>query len=171
MAELINFTPTIILIPGVLAGALEEPGWRGYAQEALQRRISVLGRSLVIGLFWALWHWPLFFLTGYHHATLGFGSSAFWFFNLSVVVGSVIYGWLYNRSGRVAVSAVIYHALGNLGRVVFAVEDSGLEIEGIDMVELIDFGVEALVVVVIILAARDLMLQRFPGSEGVKKST
>ncbi len=87
------------------------------------------------------------------------------------MVGSVLYGWLYNRSGGVAVSVVFYHALGNLGRVVFAVEDSDLAIEGVDVVELIDFGVEALIVVVIILAARDLMLQRFPNSEGVKKST
>ncbi len=174
LAVLINFTPTFILIPGVLAGALEEPGWRGYAQEALQLKISVFSSSLVIGLFWALWHWPLFFLRGYYHATLGFGSSAFWFFNLSILVGSVIYGWLYNRAGRVAAAAVLYHALGNLGRIVFTVEDSGLEIErieGIDVVELIDFSVEALIAVVIILAARKLMLQRFSRPEGVKKST
>lgn len=163
LAELINLTPTFLLIPGVLAGALEEPGWRGYAQEALQRRASVLSSSLVIGLFWALWHWPLFFLSGYYHASLGFGSSAFWFFNLSILVGSVIYGWLYNRAGRVAAAAVFYHALGNLGRIVFAVEDSGLEIEGaagIDVVELIDFGVEALLALVIVLTARQLMLKR-----------
>ena len=174
ITELISFTPALFLVPAVLAGALEEPGWRGYAQKALQRKVSVLSSSLIIGLFWALWHWPLFFLRGYYHATLSFGSSAFWFFNLSILVGSIIYGWLYNRTGQVAVAAVFYHALGNLGRVVFAVEDSGLEIEmieGIDVVELIEFSVEALLAVIILLAARNLMLQRFPVSEGVKKST
>jgi len=167
-AGLINFTPTIVLVPAVLAGALEEPGWRGYAQKALQGRMSVLASSLVIGLFWALWHWPLFFLPGYYHATMGFASSAFWFFNLSILVGSVIYGWIYNRSGRIAFAAVFYHALGNLGRMVLSVDDAGLEIEGfegIDVVELVDFFVEALVAVMIILAARELMLKPLNGTK------
>ena len=158
IAELINFSPGFILLPAVLAGAFEEPGWRGYAQEALQRKMSVLASSLVIAVFWGLWHWPLFFLCGYHHAALGFGSSAFWFFNLSILAGSVIYGWLYNRAGRVAIAAVLYHTLGNFGRVVFAVDDIGFGIEGIDVVALVDFSVEALLAVIVFLSARQLML-------------
>ena len=162
-AALINFTPALVLVPAVLAGALEEPGWRGYAQKALQQRLSVLTSSIVIGIFWALWHWPLFFLPGYYHASMGFASSAFWFFNLSILVGSVIYGWIYNRAGRIAFAAVFYHSLGNLGRMVLAVDypGPGLEgFEGIDVVELVDFSVEALVAVLIVLAARKFMFKR-----------
>ncbi len=158
--ELINFKPGFIILPGVLAGALEEPGWRGYAQEALQRRMSVLGSSLVIGVFWALWHWPLFFLEGYYHSTLGFGSTAFWFFNCAILPGAVIYAWLYNRAGRVAVVAVFYHAFSNLGRIIFELEDTGIEIGKIDIAELIQFSVEAGLAIIIIFAAWKFMNQK-----------
>ncbi len=158
--ELINFTPGFILLPGVLAGALEEPGWRGYAQKALQRRMSALGSGLVIGVFWALWHWPLFFLEGYYHATLGFGSPAFWFFNLSLLPGAVIYAWLYNRAGRVAIVAVLFHAFSNLGRIILEVEDTGIAIMGIDASGLIQFSVEAGLAVIIVLSAWKLMIRK-----------
>ncbi|MFN3593534.1 MAG: type II CAAX prenyl endopeptidase Rce1 family protein [Thiobacillaceae bacterium] len=50
--------------PGVLflflTGPLgEEFGWRGYLLPALLKRWSFAKSSLVIGLWWALWHWPL----------------------------------------------------------------------------------------------------------------
>jgi membrane protease YdiL (CAAX protease family) len=114
---------------------------------------------------WALWHWPLFFLKGYYHSTLGFGSSAFWFFNLSILVGGVVYAWLYNKAGRVAVAAVFYHAIGNLGRVMLEVNDVGFKMEGIDVVELIDFTVEAMIAVVVVLGARRLMFSRVTTSK------
>ena len=38
----------------------EELGWRGYAQPQLQKRLSALGASLVVGTMWSLWHyWPV----------------------------------------------------------------------------------------------------------------
>jgi membrane protease YdiL (CAAX protease family) len=61
--------PAAFLLIGAVFGALEEPGWRGYAQEALQRRLPVLTASLVVGLFWALWHLPLFFVAGTYQAS------------------------------------------------------------------------------------------------------
>jgi len=75
-----------IFVTAVL-GAVEEPGWREYAQEGLQRRMSVLAASLVVGVFWALWHVPLFFIPGTYQAGLGVGTSGFWAFHLAIVVG------------------------------------------------------------------------------------
>jgi uncharacterized protein len=43
--------PEIFLLIGFIFGALEEPGWRGYAQEGLQRRIPVFWANLVAGIF------------------------------------------------------------------------------------------------------------------------
>lgn len=43
-----------------LTGPLgEEFGWRGYLLPALLRRWSLARCNLVIGVAWALWHWPL----------------------------------------------------------------------------------------------------------------
>ncbi len=102
------------LVVGALAGAAEEPGWRGYAQHGLQERMSVLSASLVVGVAWAGWHLPLFWIEGTYQHGLGVLTPAFVSFHLAILVGTVIYAWLYNATGGATVAAVAYHGLGNL---------------------------------------------------------
>ena len=45
-------------------GPIEEFGWRGYATPLLQRRMAPVFAGLLIGLIWAIWHLPAFFLSG-----------------------------------------------------------------------------------------------------------
>lgn len=47
-----------------LIGPVEELGWRGFAQPLLQQRLAPLWAGLVLGVIWALWHLPAFFLAG-----------------------------------------------------------------------------------------------------------
>jgi len=113
---LLEAGPGLYLLVGAVAGAVEEPGWRGYAQEGLQRRMPVLAASLVIGLFWAAWHLPLFAIPGTYQAGLGVRTPAFWAFMGAIVVGSPVYSWLYNATGRVSFAPLLYHALTNVFR-------------------------------------------------------
>ncbi len=113
---LIGQAPGFFLLIGVVIGTFEEIGWRGYAQEALQRRLPVLTSSLIIGLFWGAWHIPLFFISGSYQAGLGVATPGFWSFFIALLVGSPVYAWLYNRSGRVILAPILYHALGNFFR-------------------------------------------------------
>jgi uncharacterized protein len=145
---LINLGPGLFLLVGVL-GALEEPGWRGYAQEGLQRQMPVIIASLIVGLFWASWHLPLFFIPGTYQASLGLGTPAFWAFNLAILVGCPLYAWLYNTTGRVIFAPVLYHALGNLVREIAP-----------DVSELAEVSVEATMTLVFVLVAWQLMSQR-----------
>jgi uncharacterized protein len=39
----------------------EEFGWRGFLLPRLMPRFSVLPACLLVGVIWALWHWPLFY--------------------------------------------------------------------------------------------------------------
>ncbi|MCC6587558.1 MAG: CPBP family intramembrane metalloprotease [Bryobacterales bacterium] len=45
----------------------EEPGWRGYALPRLQQWLGPTRAALVLGLFWAFWHLPLWFAAQWNH--------------------------------------------------------------------------------------------------------
>lgn len=155
LSQLANFNPpTIFILVGIIAGAVEEPGWRGYAQKGLQKYMSPLNSGLVIGIFWALWHLPLFLLEGTYQYSVGFATSGFWFFNISVLVASVFYAWLYNAAGQIGIIAVLYHGLGNAMSEILSFANTSFEIE------LIEFCVEAGISLVIVVIAWELMTEK-----------
>jgi uncharacterized protein len=120
-AAVAGSAPAVFLIVGLLAGIVEEPAWRGYAQVALQRRVPVALAALAVGAFWAAWHLPLFYLEGTYQASLGVGTRAFWTFHLALLAGSVVYAWLVGSAGGAAVVGVVYHAFGNALRELLSV--------------------------------------------------
>lgn len=121
--------PLAFLVVGAVAGAVEEPGWRGYGLTALQERMPVLVAALVVGVFWMLWHLPLFWLEGTYQSGLGVGTPRFWGFQATVLISSPIYAWLYNASGRVVFSVVWFHALSNVAAETLVVgSDVSLEV-------------------------------------------
>jgi membrane protease YdiL (CAAX protease family) len=42
-----------------LSGLFEEIGWTGFAFPRLSARFDALGGALLLGLLWALWHFPV----------------------------------------------------------------------------------------------------------------
>jgi membrane protease YdiL (CAAX protease family) len=45
---------------GVVVGFFEELGWTGFALPRLRYKHSVFSSGIILGLFWGLWHLPLF---------------------------------------------------------------------------------------------------------------
>lgn len=78
----------------MLAGPIpEELGWHGYALAGLQVRFSALWASLVLGVIWALWHVPLYFIEGTYQAEeVGWLTQRFWVFMMSIVFESILFG-------------------------------------------------------------------------------
>jgi len=92
----------------LVGGQWEEPGWTGYALPKLQERFanrpnSSLVAALVLGVFRAIWHLPLF-LNG----------KVAWFdiFIFSFAI-QIIITWLYNRTGSVPV-VMVFHFVSNI---------------------------------------------------------
>lgn len=92
----------------IIGGGQEEFGWRGYAQEPLQKRLGVIPASLLIGVVWGIWHLPLWIMPGDGHSTYPF--IAFLIMTTSI---SVIYGWLYKVSDQKLSAVIIFHAMSN----------------------------------------------------------
>ena len=106
--------PPVMIVPiGVLiwlVGAYpEEYGWRGYALDRLQDRFNPLGASLILGVLWGLWHLPLHFIEGTTQAVI-----PVWEFVLQTILLSVLYTWLFNKTGGSVLVASLFHAAGNL---------------------------------------------------------
>ena len=76
-----------------LGGALEEPGWRGFALPRLQHRFTPLAATALLGLAWGVWHVPIY-------GPLGF---------VVPFVLAFFYTWLYNRTGSVLL-CILLHA-------------------------------------------------------------
>jgi membrane protease YdiL (CAAX protease family) len=96
-------------------GLLEELGWRGYAQPALQERISPLAAAICVGVMWGLWHVPRDVVGG----VLGRYGALYYLglylpaFLLGTITVSIIAAYFMNRTGGSLWPAIMVHGLTN----------------------------------------------------------
>lgn len=97
----------VVLYNIVFFGFGEEVGWRGFALPRFQGRLNALSSALLLNVFWALWHLPLFlYRPGY--TGMDAGSIIGWFFSL--LTGSILLSWLYNSSRASILVCAIFHS-------------------------------------------------------------
>ena len=93
-----------LLNPG--DGALgEEPGWRGFALPGLQRTLSPLVSTLILGVLVTGWHVPLLFLE-----EGGLQPSILVGYLLGTVAVTFWYSWLFNHTGGSVLITLVSHA-------------------------------------------------------------
>jgi membrane protease YdiL (CAAX protease family) len=98
----------------IIGGPLgEELGWRGFLLDRLQNKRNALVASLILGIIWTAWHFPLFYIEGTPQQGMGFGTFVFWLWSLQVVSLSVLTTWVYNNTHRSILSAVLMHFMFN----------------------------------------------------------
>jgi uncharacterized protein len=105
--EFPQFSPFIFFIYNlVFFGFGEEVGWRGFALPRLQNEMNALLASIVLTLFWALWHLPMFF---YKEGFTTMGGTGIFGWIFSLLTGSILLTWLYNSSkGSILICAVFH---------------------------------------------------------------
>jgi membrane protease YdiL (CAAX protease family) len=95
------------LVPLIILGSLsEELGWRGYALDRVQTRWNALPSAIIVGVVWALWHLPLFYMVGTSQHELGV---PFVGFSVGLIALSVLFTWLHNNTAGSVWAAIYLH--------------------------------------------------------------
>ena len=104
-----------------LAPLLEELAWHSYGTDCLRRRFSLFTTSLIFGIFWALWHFPLSFIKDYYHSNL---VETGWIYTLNFSVSLIPYvllmNWLYYKSNRNILVVILFHVTAGFFNEIFA---------------------------------------------------
>jgi membrane protease YdiL (CAAX protease family) len=91
----------------------EEIGWRGFALPKLQNALGPIGASITIGVIWAMWHLPLFYMTSMPQY-----GSPFFAYMLYTIGLSAILTWLAIHTAGSVVIATLFHGAVNTFIVV-----------------------------------------------------
>lgn len=98
------------LIPtALLSGGNEEPGWRGYITPVLMHRFKPIIVCLIVGIGWALWHLPMYFLADWGGSNQPF----IWLVSYCIPL-SMILTWLYFKSKDSIIPVMLLHAGTNV---------------------------------------------------------
>jgi membrane protease YdiL (CAAX protease family) len=134
-------------------GLPEELGWRGFALPRLQARFGPLTGSVVLGVLWAAWHLA-FFLTPDHgggpHADPVGVVLTFLVFTVMVTAMSIVFTYLYNRSGGSVFAAALLHAAIDTAQLTWVplllpvgLENTATGERTLDLAALLAFGLLA----------------------------
>jgi membrane protease YdiL (CAAX protease family) len=100
--------PPYFLIMVLLGGGQEELGWRGYILDPLEERLGPWLANLVLGVIWATWHLPLFFIPGTSQNYM-----SFWGFMLLTIGYSWFFAWVRQVSGKRTLAGLMTHGWAN----------------------------------------------------------
>jgi len=100
-----------IMLPFVIVFAFpnglgEELGWRGFALPKLQARWNALVSSVIIGLFWGLWHIPTWIAQGFTDLS----ALPLFVEVVSMVPLTVLFTWVYNNTDGSLLLVWLFHA-------------------------------------------------------------
>jgi hypothetical protein len=95
-----------------LGAIAEEVGYTGYATEPMQQRFGALTASIIIGIPWAVWHYPSIIQQGHDATWIAWGT-------LGTVAVRVLIVWIYNNTGKSLFACILFHTMINLGRPLF----------------------------------------------------
>ena len=100
----------------IIGGGLEEVGWRGFLQPALENKVPFFLASLISGILWAIWHFPLWFVQNASQSSMNFISFACY-----CIMGAFVLAALYKLTKSVF-ACVLIHASSNAFGNIFTMD-------------------------------------------------
>jgi hypothetical protein len=145
-----GFVPVLLLL--LMAATFEELGWRGYAFDSLQSRYTFFTASLIFGILWSLWHFPLIFVKdSYQYAIF---NENIWFgmnFFVSIVPLGIIVSWFCIKNRKSMLAEIAFHFIINMSQEMLAISQ---------VTKCIETFVLTGVVIAIVLRAKELFFSK-----------
>lgn len=124
----------------ILAGGLEELGWRGYLQPKLEKAVHYIPSILLVGTIWSLWHLPLWLIKGTVQS-----SFPFWLYLLSGIILTASFTTMYKYTKNLFL-CVLSHAWFNgcIGLALYVGNNGALQLN-INWKVIVVFSIEFLI--------------------------
>jgi uncharacterized protein len=130
----------------------EELGWHTYGTDCLRNRMNLLMTSLLFSVYWAFWHYPAFLIKGYYQSNLndlGFIYSLN--FMLSIIPFVLIMNWLYYKTNRNILVAIVFHITAGYFNELFNTNPNSKIIQSVLL---------AILAIVIVIKEKNFFLKR-----------
>ena len=102
---------TVGMVRSCASALGEEIGWRGFLVPQLAKMTSFTNTSLISGVIWSLWHYPILIFADYNAGTpTWYGLTCF---TVMVISISFVFAWMRLKSGSLW-TGVLLHASHNL---------------------------------------------------------
>jgi membrane protease YdiL (CAAX protease family) len=114
---------TLLLYAGLFVSQIfisplfEEPGWRGFALPRLQESYGPLKGTLILGVCWVCWHFPLFLIPSYS-TVIPYGTGSGFFgvvipfgiFAVGIIAATIIITWAFNHTRMSLLISMMIHS-------------------------------------------------------------
>ena len=133
-----------------LAAVIEEVGWKGYCEDSIGNYMNWFWESMIFGVLWSFWHFPLIFIQGTYHAGLMVNPLYVINFFISGIPMGFVITWVYLVSDRSILACMIFHFFVNFLQEKIAMTPETKCVETL---------VITLVTVIIVWAKKDMFFE------------
>ena len=133
-----------------LAAIIEEVGWKGYCEDSIGNYMNWFRESMIFGVLWSFWHFPLIFIQGTYQASLMVNPLYVINFFVSGIPMGFVITWVYLASDRSILACMIFHFFVNFLQEKIAMTQETKCVETI---------VITLVTVMIVLVKKDMFFE------------
>ena len=96
-----------------IAAIIEEVGWKGYCEDSIGNYMNWFWESMIFGVLWSFWHFPLLFIQGTYQAGLTVNPLYVVNFFLSGIPMGFVITWVYLASDRSILACMVFHFFVN----------------------------------------------------------
>jgi uncharacterized protein len=100
-----------------VGAVVEETGYMGYAVDPMQERFGALTAGILIGIPWAVWHYPSIIGQGHKLTWIAWGT-------IGTVAVRVLIVWIYDNTGKSLFACILFHTMLNVGRPLFPKDEA-----------------------------------------------